>query len=347
MEVLIIKTSSMGDVLHTLPAMTDAVQAIPNIQFDWAVEPSFAEIPRWHPAVRDIIALPIRRWRKAIWKNWKNQEIQTTVSHLRQKQYDLVIDAQGLFKSAIFARLAKGKRVGYNCSSIREKIASLFYQKTYGVSKDQHAVERVRQLFSQALGYEKPNTQPDYGIDRTRLVSVPYKEDYLVFLHGTTWVTKHWPEKYWQQLAKIACKAGYRVFLPWGNETEHERAQNIAKGTSAIVLPKHSISEMASMIANAKGIVAVDTGLGHVAASMAVPTISLYGPTDPKLTGAYGPLQDHLSATLAYSPCFSKKCQLQGHFSIKPPCFESITPKLVWDQLLRQMNESISKCDVE
>lgn len=342
MEVLIIKTSSMGDVIHTLPAITDAVRAIPDIQFDWALEPGFAEIPHWHPAVRETIPLPIRRWRKNLIQCIKSQEIQVAVKQLRQKKYDLIIDAQGLCKSAIFARATKGRRVGYDFSSIREKMASFFYDKKFSVLKNQHAVERVRELFSLALGYQKPTTPPDYGIDHARLDAVPYKENYLIFLHGTTWPTKHWPEKYWHALAKLTSKGGYRIFLPWGNEAEHLRAQNIAKGTSAIVLSRQSISQITSLIAKAKGIVAVDTGLGHIAAAMAVPTISLYGPTDPKLTGAYGPSQYHLNATLPCSPCLAKQCQLKGYHAIQPPCFESLTPESVWELLLRQINENDS-----
>lgn len=347
MNVLIIKTSSMGDVLHTLPAITDAVNAIPGIQFDWAVEPGFAEIPRWHPAIRDIIPLPIRRWRQQLWKSVREKEIQSTLRVLRQKNYDYIIDAQGLFKSAIFARCAKGQRVGYDFLSVREKIAAFFYQKRYSVPKNQHAVERVRQLFAQTLGYCCPSTSPDYGIDPSHFTSPFYEGDYLLFLHGTTWQTKHWPEHYWQELVQWACAAGYRVLIPWGNSVEQLRAQRIKQNhADVLVLPKLSLSEIASIIAKAKGIIAVDTGLGHVAAAIGAPTVSLYGPTDPTLTGAYGSSQSHLASSLSCSPCFSKKCLIKEKQEIEPPCFRTLTPQRVWDTLLRRMNENFSTPDM-
>lgn len=351
MQVLIVKTSSMGDVLHTLPALTDAMSAIPSIHFDWVVEPGFAEIPRWHPAVRSIFTAPIRKWRKHPWKSFQHGEIQSLIANIRRINYDYVIDAQGLFKSAVLTRVAKGKRVGLNFSSAREGIASLVYQQRYDIPKGQHAVERVRQLFAKALGYTVPDSPPDYGIDKQRLTPVSFGENYLVFLHGTTWATKHWPEEYWQQLASIAASAGYKVLLPWGSEAEHMRAHNIKRYVesqkqgmtiSPQVMPKLSLSEITSVIANAKGIVAVDTGLGHVAAAMAVPTVSLYGPTDPKLTGAYGPSQHHLFVDYSCSPCLSRVCKQRGSFTVNPPCFESLSPHRVWQTLLRQVNENIS-----
>lgn len=348
MQVLIVKTSSMGDVLHTLPALTDAVKAFPTIVFDWVVEPGFAEIPRWHKAVRTIFEAPIRRWRRHIWKSIKNGEITSLISCIKKVEYDIVIDAQGLIKSALLTRFAKGKRVGLSFSSAREGMASLAYQHTIDVLKDQHAVERVRQLFAKALGYDDPQSSPDYGIDKQRLIPISIGEDYLIFLHGTTWATKHWPEVYWQQLALFAAKAGYKVLLPWGNEAEHGRAHRIKSaveksGETPVphVLPKLSLSEITSVIANAKGIVAVDTGLGHVAAAMAVPTVSLYGPTDPKRTGAYGPSQQHLFVDFECSPCLSRECKKMGMFSVMPPCFESLPPHKVWHTLLRHMHENI------
>jgi heptosyltransferase I len=348
MQVLIVKTSSMGDVLHTLPALTDAVKAIPFIQFDWVIEPGFADIPRWHASVRNIFPAAIRHWRKHPWKSLREGEIATLISRLRRIQYDVVLDAQGLFKSALLTRLAKGKRVGLNFSSAREGIASLAYQQTIEIPKGQHAVQRVRQLFAKALEYPIPDSFPDYRIDKTRLTPSSINGDYVLFLHGTTWPTKHWPENYWQQLAALAAKAGYKVLLPWGTEEERIRAYNIRRSVESQggailphVLPKLSLSEITSLIANAKGIISVDTGLGHVAAAMAIPTVSLYGSTDPKLTGAYGHAQHHLCVNYECSPCLSRDCQKKGTFSVMPPCFETLPPHKVWQTFLRHIHENL------
>lgn len=198
MRVLIIKTSSMGDVIHTLPALTDAGNAIPGIQFDWVVEESLAEIPRWHPLVDRVIPVALRRWRKNIFSAETRLEWQQCRALLRARQYDLVIDAQGLLKSAWLVWIAKGKRCGLDWQSAREPLASLFYQQqcAAGKVKEVHAVTRARRLFSQALGYPLPTTQVDYGVEKSQFNVAKNTNEYVVFLHGTTWATKHWPEEY-------------------------------------------------------------------------------------------------------------------------------------------------------
>lgn len=341
MRVLIIKTSSMGDVIHTLPALTDAGRAIPGIQFDWVVEENFAEIPRWHPLVNKIIPVALRRWRKNLFSRQTRQEWKQCAEQLRESDYDLIIDAQGLLKSAWLVFMAKGIRCGLDWSSAREPLASLFYQRkvTAGKIKEVHAVTRMRRLFSQVLGYTLPETVADYGIDRQQFIKQPDQasRDYIVFLHGTTWATKHWPEAYWVELAKIANQAGFGIKLPWGNQTEQERAERIATGCEhAVVLPRMKLAEIASVLAGAKAIVAVDTGLGHLAAALDVPTVSLYGPSNALLTGALGRSQKHLSARYQCSPCLSSIClyrQDSPLYPIKPPCFTTVPPVLVWEAL--------------
>ncbi len=331
MRVLIIKTSSMGDVIHTLPALTDAGRALPSIRFDWVVEESFAEIPRWHPLVDNVIPVAIRRWRKNLFSSSARDEFNQFCKTLRSTKYDVVIDAQGLCKSVWIARLAKGKRyAGMDWRSARESLASLFYQHKCSASWDLHAVTRLQKLFSQALEYALPDVPVNYGIDRTRVVDQKIEQDYLVFLHGTTWQTKHWPEDSWCRLARIANENNLLIKLPWGNEIEHQRAQKIAASVErAEVLPRLNLIDMAKIMAGAKAIVAVDTGLGHLAAALDVPTVSLYGPTDPVLTGAMGQSQIHLTANFSCSPCFRRECIFRQEQK-NPPCYTTLSPEKVW-----------------
>ncbi|MDR3490607.1 MAG: lipopolysaccharide heptosyltransferase I [Gammaproteobacteria bacterium] len=344
MRILIIKTSSMGDIIHTLPALTDAVNAIPDITFDWVVEEKFAEIPSWHDAVEHVIPVAWRRWRRKLWSPETLKQWQTFRKNLDINEYDKIIDAQGLIKSAIFTWLANGPGSGFDWRSARESAASLVYQHVYPVPKDLHAVTRVRTLFSLALGYDLPNSVPEYGIDKTRFLSAyEEKQDYIVFLHGTTWPTKHWPEEYWIGLAKLANAAGLLVKLPWGSQAEHERARRIASCVHAELLPQLDLMELAEVLAGAKAVVAVDTGLGHLAAALDVPSVSLYGPTNPGLTGALGKSQVHLTATFPCSPCLSKKCTFAADpqhppFSVFPPCFSTLNPSIVWDALMGLLN---------
>ena len=323
MKVLIVKTSSMGDVIHTLPALTDAAKAFPGITFDWVVEEAFQEIPRWHPNVDKVIPVAIRRWRKSIFKTLKSGEWSEYKAELKQSSYDAVIDAQGLIKSAfLVTRLANGPKFGLDKQSAKEPIASSFYNTPIAVAKNQHAVERVRQLFAAALGYELEG-RGDFAIHQ-HFSSEENSGRYLVFQHSTTRFDKHWPEQYWEQLIEIACANGWQIKLPWGNPTEKERAERLATvHSSAEVLPKLSLSEIANVLAGATACVSVDTGLSHLAAALDRPNVILFGPTDPGLVGGYGKEQYCLQAS-DYPAIDS---------DIEPAVFASLTPDIVWHQL--------------
>ncbi|BBH48465.1 lipopolysaccharide heptosyltransferase I [Pseudomonas sp. KU43P] len=342
MRVLIIKTSSLGDVIHTLPALTDAAHAIPGIRFDWVVEEGFAEIPSWHPAVDRVIPVAIRRWRKNLWQTLKSGEWKAFKQRLREHKYDLVIDAQGLVKSAWLTRYVKAPVAGLDRYSAREGLASRFYDRRLSVAVGQHAVERVRQLFAMALAYDLPEGIGNYGLDLDRL-QLPPAAPYVVFLHGTTWATKHWPEAYWRELAERLGRRKLQVRLPWGNPAEKARAERIAQGlNNCQVLPKLNLAGVARVLAAAKACVAVDTGLGHLAAALDVPTISLFGPTNPGLTGAYGRVQVHQASDFPCAPCLQKKCTYKPsaddlrRFDLKrewPLCFTRLNPEHVASRL--------------
>lgn len=349
MRVLLIKTSSLGDVIHTLPALTDAQAAIPGIRFDWVVEEGFAEIPVWHPAVAEVIPVAIRRWRKQPLTTLRSGEWQRFRQRLRKHRYDLVIDAQGLLKSAILTLGIKTPIAGLDNQSAREALASRFYDERIGVPRDQHAVERVRQLFAQALNYRLPQTTGDYGLDRAWLAGEQVAGDYAVFLHGTTWVTKHWPELYWRQLAQLAAERGLRVRLPWGSDAEKARAERIARGIEGVqVLPKLPLAGVATILAGARACVAVDTGLGHLAAALDVPTVSLYGPTNPGWSGTYGHSQLHLASDFPCAPCMSRKCKYEPtredarQFDLRkelPLCFTRLQPERVMLELEKLLSQ--------
>lgn len=294
-RALIIKTSSLGDVIHTLPALTDAKSKFPDITFDWVVEKSFAEIPRWHSAVNKVIPIELRRWRKNILKAIKSGEWQAFYRQLREEKYDVVIDAQGLIKSGFLTFLSVGhNKSGYDWHSAWEPLACITYNKRYAVNPNQHAIDRIRQLFAQALHYDLPNTIPDYGIDPKKLIAATRHDQYVIFLHGTTREDKYWPEAYWLELINKFRNTPYRILLPWGNQAEHDRAKKLAENNAHVdVLPKSSLSELAILLTNAKMVVAVDTGLGHLSAALNIPTVSLYGATDPQLIGAIGRNQLH------------------------------------------------------
>lgn len=366
MRVLIVKVSSLGDVIHTLPAVTDAKKADRRLKFDWVVEENFVEVPSWHPAVERVIPVAFRRWRKNVTQALRSGEFGAFRRNLQEAHYDLVIDAQGLIKSGFISRLSKGLTVGLSNSTIKEPMATLFYNKVYSVPREEHAVQRVRELFSRTLNYPIERVTPDsidYGIDFARLgVGAARDSDTrsgdrtLLFLHGTTWQTKHWPEPFWRELALLATARGYKVALPWGNEAERQRAEAIvANIEGATVLPRQTLTGMAGHIAMAAGVVSVDTGLGHLAAALGTPAVSLYGPTNPGLAGTFGRNQRHLVSTFPCAPCMSKKCLYEGPaiisntsagpFDVRPPCFHLNPPDVVLhslEQLVGQRTGSIA-----
>ena len=339
MRVLIIKTSSMGDVIHTLPALSDAALAIPGIKFDWVVEENFAEIPAWHPAVKDVIPVAIRRWRKTPLKSWRGAEWQGFKARLREQSYDCVIDAQGLLKSAYLTRYTKAPRYGLDRHSIREPLASLFYHHRIAVPKNMHAVERIRRLFSEVLAYPQPHGVGNYSLDKNNFDAGDQPHPYMVFLHGTTRFSKYWPQLYWQQLAKKVSAKGFDVLLPWGNEEEKQRAEIIAKSCDrAKVLPKQNLHGLASILAHASAVVAVDTGLGHLSAALDTPAVSLYGSTSPVLIGAYGKQQVHLNAAKISQQATEKEVS-EG---VEPKEMAKLTPNIVW----RELDKIISTAEV-
>ena len=273
MRVLVVKMSSLGDVIHTLPALSDAARAIPGISFDWVVEEAFAEIPGWHPSVDKVIRVAIRRWRKRPFRDFRGPEWRRARDALRCHHYDAVIDAQGLLKSAVITRLVKAPRYGMDSQSVRERFAALAYHHRIHVPREMHAVERIRLLFARALNYPLPDGPGDYGLRENLVRSTQELAPGLLFFHGTARAEKLWPEDHWIELIALATGQGYSVWLPWGSELERERAQRLAGHREAgqvpvvKVLPRLDLLGLATMLLQASGAVAVDTGLGHLSAA--------------------------------------------------------------------------------
>lgn len=280
MRLLLVKTSSLGDVIHALVPLTDAARAVPGLVCDWLVEEAYAEIPAWHPAVRRVIPCAVRRWRRSPRQTWASGEWRRFRDGLRQQEYDLVLDAQGLLKSAWLAGRARGPVAGRSFATAREGWASLFYDFRIPVDLGRSEVEQLRELFALALGYERPAGPAAFGLDPARFAP-PAEAPYVLFLHGAAWASKLWPEERWQALGRALQARGLRVLLPFGSEIEQHTAQRIAAACSGEVLPRLSIGDLARRLAGARFVVGLDTGLTHLAVALGVRTLALYGPSVP------------------------------------------------------------------
>lgn len=301
MRVLIVKTSSMGDVVHALPLVSDIARAFPHARIDWVVEEAFADIPRLHPAVLRVIPVALRRWRRhpldiASWR-----ELLDARGALRRTRYHTVLDCQGLVKSALITAAARGPGAGFAAASAREPLAALFYRRRVAIDRALHAVDRNRRLGAAVLGYALEDLPlapaADRGGDfalraRARLLhpEPPFDEaGAVLLLTNASRATKRWPDEDWIALEDALARRGLRSWLAWGSAAEHDACgQRAARMRAARVLPRSSLAQMAALASRAALVVGLDTGLTHLAAAVGAPTVGIYCDYDPALVGLRG-----------------------------------------------------------
>jgi heptosyltransferase-1 len=286
-DVLFVKTSSIGDLVHHMPALTEARQRRPGTRFVWVVEESFVPLVKLHPGVDEIIPVASRRWRRSLLQPSTWREVGRFRRKLKERTYDHIIDTQGLLRSALICRIAHGRSHGYDPDSIRESAASRLYDVQHSVSRDLHAIARNRTLTGLALGYV-PEGKPNFGIDRVTLAQ-PSARPYAVFLHATARQTKEWPQQHWMALGEALDPRGLRMVLPWGTEPERTRSASIAARLSNAEVPaRQPLDAMARLIAGASLVVGLDTGLLHLAAALDVPAVAVFVDTEPDLARPMG-----------------------------------------------------------
>lgn len=288
MRILFVKTSSLGDVIHNCPAVSDVRQQFPAAEIDWVVEESFAEICALHPAVRRVIPVAVRRWRSRLFSPSVWQEIRRFRDDLRTETYDVVLDSQGLIKSALISAATRGTTHGFDAASAREPLASRFYDVRHGVPREMHAVERNRRLTAAALE-TTPHATCVYGLKPRDGNPISLASPYCVLFSMTSRSDKLWPEEHWVELVRALESDGLECVLPWGNSEELARCRRIVALAGYGNIPRAlTLDELASVIAGARGAVGVDTGLAHLTVALDVPVVGLYLGSDPSLTGLHG-----------------------------------------------------------
>lgn len=280
-RILISKLTSLGDVLFALPMITDIRREFPDLKIDWVVDQNFAALPALHPAIDRVIDVPLRSLKKQPIKT-KYVRLKQAVKYLREEHYDLVLDCHGMIKSAVLSRLAKAERViGPPNYRLGEAISRHAYHHQVSPAVEQSAVEWYREYAALALGY-RVSGLPDFGLQPPEfkpswLPAGPY----VICFHAASKVEKTWPIASWLTVLSALESQGIAAVLPWGASNEHECAQLLASQLPrAVVAPRLSVAEMAGLIAGARGVLGVDTGMTHLAESLEKPTIALYTVTD-------------------------------------------------------------------
>lgn len=294
LRILLVKTSSLGDVIHNLPVATDIRRALPQAMVDWVCEPPYAPLVALHPAVSRTFPLPLRNLKKRWYSPAAWREFRARRRALAAETYDLILDTQGLAKSAWISTMASGPRAGYDAASAREPLAARKYQKHYAVSRELHAVVRNRMLAAAALGYALDGPA-DYGLSGIDGPGSPeLARPYAIFLHATSRADKMWPTAHWVVLGQRLRQRGIGIVLPWGSPTEHAESERIAAalleadGPRVWVPPSMGLTAVAGLLAASQLVVGVDTGLAHLAVALGRPTVGIYCATDPGLTGLHG-----------------------------------------------------------
>lgn len=278
LRILLVKTSSMGDIIHNMPLIADIRSHHPEVVIDWVVEETFAEIAALCPHVDQLIALPLRRWKKNLFSRQTWRELLDFRRKLKAQRYDAILDTQALLKSALISTWARGPSHGPNCKTAREPLAGLLYTHGYDISPKLHAVTRTRLVAASALGYSLDNLPLVYDLAvPPAALTIALPPAFVLGFHSTARDAKLWPVTHWIALGKHIASQGLSLLLPWSSEAERTRAEAIAQQVpDAVVLPKMSLSQLTGLIQRAKLTVGLDTGLMHIAVALDIPTLAIF-----------------------------------------------------------------------
>ncbi len=278
MHILIVKLSSLGDVVHALPVVHDIRRARPGAGIDWVVEPGFAALLRRVEGIDEVIECALRRWTRAWWTRAVRAEFAAFRARLRSRRYDAVIDLQGLTKSALVTRLAQGPSYGLanrTEGASHEWPARWLVDHPIRVEPRIHALDRSREVAARALGYRVTGA-PEFGLARSH--APPAGPPTVLFVHGTSRADKLWPEADWIALGRRAIAAGWQIALPQADHSERVRAERIAAalGPLCSVWPAMSLDAVVERMAAVQGVIGVDSGLSHIAVALDLPHVQLY-----------------------------------------------------------------------
>jgi heptosyltransferase-1 len=283
--ILVVRPSSLGDIVHTLALVSDVEAHAPGTAIDWVAEEAFVPLVGLDPRVRSVIPVAFRRWRSSPLAPATRHEFAEFRKALRAESYDAILDLQEQVKGALIARLAKGRRHGFDRRNVREPLATLLDDVHHPIDRNQHFIDKARAMAAAALGYAVTGSARWHFAPPVSAPAMP-AGPYAIALHATSRDDKLWPEDRWRGLLAHFAQAGFAVLLPWGSEAERVRSERLARDApNAVVPPRLTLPELAALARSAEIVVGVDTGLTHLAAALQTPTVALFTVTDAALAG--------------------------------------------------------------
>lgn len=289
LKILLVKMSSMGDLVHNLPVVTDIITHFPDAHIDWVAEEDYVPIPSLHPRVHQVLPIALRRWRRSLLSRNTRQEMAAFRKALQATDYDLIIDTQGLLKSALLSCLAQGKRIGGDRHSIKEPFAAPFYNRQISVAWSRHVIDRCRAVAAGELGYAI-DSRPVFNIQAPALVAdwLP-TTPYCVLMHAASRPEKLWSETHWRDLGQFLAKQGLTIALPWGSQDELARSRRLADLIpGAFIPPRMDLATVAGFLSGSRIVVGLDTGFTHFAAALARPTVGIFCDSDSVQAAVFG-----------------------------------------------------------
>jgi len=338
MRILIIKTSSLGDIIHALPVLDYLKQAAPLAVIDWVVDEAFRDLVSENPLIERLQIVAFRRWKKAPFATQTRHELMAFVKELRQQRYDLVFDLQGNSKSGLVCWFARADRkIGFSREDLQEKLNTLCTTEQVSFKPtDRNAVQRYLRVVSSPFAVQTDNWQPRSDIatsaadDAVADAALNQTGSPLILLHtGTTWQTKLWYEEGWQQLGQELLERypAATLLFSWGNGDEQQRAERLVMvlGARSVVLPSLSLKQFAAVLKRCNLVIGGDTGPVHLAAAVGTPTVSFYRCTDGERNGPFGPQHTVIQSPLPCTICMRKQCDQDE------VCRRSITPAVLFE----------------
>ncbi len=326
-KILIVKPSSLGDVIHSLPFLNVIRKCLPEAEIHWVIAKGLHELLEGHPMLSKLWIINKDQWKNISEAKNTIKEVRTLFRDLKNERFDLVIDLQGLLRSGFITRATKAKtRIGFK--EAREGSRFFYTHKVKG-GKDIHAVDRYLKIASY-LGCEVSEIKFPLQVPESTYSQTIPKGDYAVLVPGARWRTKRWsPERFGKLASLLPCKS-----IVIGSKSDIELSDIVvenSRGKAVSLAGKTNLKELVAVIKNARFMVSNDSGPMHIAAALDVPVFALFGPTSPLRTGPYGNGHTIIKSDIPCAPCFKKNCEI-------PECMELITVNTVFNTIIKKLN---------